>query len=253
MKISIVTVSFNSSATIKDTIESVLAQSYLDIEHIIIDGGSTDDTVTIIKEYGDRIAKVISGPDRGIYDAMNKGVQAATGDIIGMLNSDDYFENDNVLTSVADAFMRMREIDIVFGNVVFVNPDDLTKVVRYYSSVHFKAWKLRFGWMPPHPATFVKKAVYQQSGLYSLRYRIAADYEMFVRLLLVRKLKFYRVDKVLVRMRMGGVSTANLKSRLQLNREIVMACKANGVYTNLLLVLCKLPFKLLELVRRPLG
>lgn len=251
MKISIITVCYNSEATIRDTIESVLAQSHPDVEHIIVDGASTDGTLQVIDEYRGRIAKVISEPDRGLYDAMNKGVQAASGDVIGILNSDDFLEDEHVVAHVADCFTEHAAVDMVFGDVVFVEPHDLNVVFRYYSSAHFRPWKLRFGWMPPHPATFVRKEAYDRCGLYSLRYKIAADYEMFVRWLLKHKLRYRRIDRVMVRMRAGGVSTSGLKSSLLLNREIVGACRLNGVYTNLGLVLTKLPFKVLEFVRRP--
>lgn len=253
MKISIVTVSFNSSLTIRDTIESVIAQSFANIEYIIIDGGSNDGTLSIIKEYEDKIAKMISEPDHGIYDAMNKGVNAATGDIIGILNSDDFFENEDVLSNVANAFSLDAGIDIVFGDVVFVSPDNLNNIVRYYSSARFRAWKLRFGWMPPHPATFVKRSVYDAFGLYNLQYSIAADFEMFVRWFLVHRLSYLRMDRILVRMRIGGLSTSGLRNSLLLNREIADACNSNGIYTNIFLILGKLPVKLLELIQRPGG
>lgn len=251
MKISIVTVCYNSAETIRDTIESVLSQTYLDIEYVIVDGASKDATLRIVKEYEGRIAKFISEPDKGIYDAMNKGIQAATGDVVGILNSDDFFEHPGVIEQVVGVFKGNPQIDLVFGDVVFVAADHLYKVIRYYSSRHFRAWKLRFGWMPPHPATFVKKAAYDGVGLYSTQFKISSDYDMFVRLLLTHKLQWSRIDSVLVRMRAGGVSTSGLSGSMRLNREIVRACRQNGIYTNLFLVLSKLPFKLLELIKRP--
>lgn len=250
MKISVITVCLNCAATIRSTIESVLSQTHGDVEYIIVDGGSDDGTLSIIDEYRANIANVISGPDAGIYDAMNKGVSLATGDIVGILNADDFFENDRVLTDVAAAFAREPSVDVVFGDVVFVRPDDLSRVVRYYDSSRFRPWKLRFGWMPPHPATFVRRSVYQLYGFYRTDYRIASDYERFVRWLLVHGLHYLRIDKVLVRMRTGGISTAGLRGNLLLNREIVRACRDNGVYTNLFVVLSKLPMKLLELVKK---
>lgn len=250
MKVSIITVSYNSAETIRDTIESVLEQSYKDIEYIIVDGNSKDETMAIVTSYGDKVTKVLSEPDKGIYDAMNKGVALATGDIIGILNSDDFYETNNAIEDIVDHFKANIEAEVVFGDVVFVEPSNLNKIVRYYSSKKFKAAKLRFGWMPPHPATFIKKSVYDQYGLYKLGYKISADYEMFVRLLMVAKVKFSRIDKVIVRMRSGGASTDGIKSSLTLNQEIVRACRENGVYTNLLLVLLKIPFKLIELIKR---
>jgi glycosyltransferase involved in cell wall biosynthesis len=253
MKVSIITVCFNSAVTIRDTIESVLMQTYPNIEYIVVDGGSRDETMTIVGAYADRIATIVSEPDKGIYDAMNKGVRAATGDIVGILNSDDFYESKEAIATVVGAFKVSPTADVAFGDIVFVAPDNLSHVVRYYGAGHFRPWKLRFGWMPPHPATFIRKTAYEAVGEYSLVYKIAADYEMFVRLLLVKKLPWTRIDAVLVRMRDGGVSTSSLRSSILLNNEIVMACRRNGIYTNLAMVLSKMPFKLLELVRRPGG
>ncbi len=251
MKISIITVCFNSAHTIRDTIESVFSQSYNNIEYLIIDGGSTDGTLDVIDQYrNDGIACVISEPDRGMYDAMNKGIKMATGDAIGILNSDDLFEDDDVIRDVVATFSN-ADSDMVVGDVVWVDRNDLSRVRRYYSSKKFRVWKLRTGWMPPHPATFIRRSVYDRAGLYSLNYRIAADYEMFVRLLLVHGCSFSRVNRVLVRMRLGGISTGGISNSWLLNREIVRACRSNGIYTNLFLVLSKMPFKLLELYMKP--
>jgi|SRR5690554_87605 len=251
LKVSIITVCFNSAETIRDTLESVQQQSYKNIEHIIIDGASKDETMSIVHEFEGTLGYILSEPDKGLYDAMNKGVNAATGDLIGILNSDDFFETKDVITSVVNTFLENPKSDIVFGDVVFVTPPDLTRVTRFYSASHFKRWKLRFGWMPPHPATFVRKSAYKKVGAYRLDMKIAADYEMFVRWLVKSRLTYARIDKVLVRMRSGGVSTESWKSRITLNREIVRACRENGLYTNLLFVLSKLPFKVLELIRQP--
>ena len=250
MKISIITVSFNSAETIKDTIKSVLAQTYSDIEYIIVDGGSKDGTLDVIKRYADRIQRVVSEPDQGIYDAMNKGIKLATGDVIGILNSDDFYENEGVISLIADAFSTSGA-GVVFGDLVFVDRKDVNCIRRYYSSKKFRPWKLRIGWMPPHPATFVRASVYEKVGAYALNYKIAADCEMFVRMLLVHNIFFHRVPHVLVRMRLGGVSTNGIKSSWLLNKEIVRACRTNNNYTNILFVLSKIPFKLLELLRKP--
>lgn len=246
MKISIITVSFNSEKTIRDTIESVLAQTYQNVEYIIVDGASRDKTMGIVQEYAGSISKIVSEPDKGIYDAMNKGIAMATGDVIGILNSDDFYESNESLEWVADAFRDAPKNSVVFGDVVFVSPEDLQRVTRTYAAAHFKAWKLRFGWMPPHPGSFIKATAYKDVGEYSLLYKISADYEMFVRLLLIKRMAYMHIDKVLVRMRSGGVSTGGVKSSLRLNNEIVQACRRNGIYTNLLMVLSKIPFKLLE-------
>lgn len=249
MRVSIITVCYNSAATIEDTITSVLSQDYKNIEYIVIDGGSSDATLDIINKYREQISIVISEPDKGIYDAMNKGIKNATGDIVGILNSDDFYETQDVITEVVDNFDV--DTDMVFGDLIFVKPENIKKITRFYSLPHFKAWRLRFGWMPPHPATFIKKSVYDKYGLYKINYKISADYEVFVRFLLVNKVNFKHINKILVRMRDGGVSTSGLKSSLTLNKEIVKACKENGVYTNILILMSKLPFKLLELLKRP--
>ncbi len=229
---------------------SVANQTYPDIEHVIVDGGSKDRTMEIVQEFRDQLGPVISEPDKGLYDAMNKGVQAATGDVIGILNSDDFYETDDAVQAVMDAFGRQPDLDIVFGNVVFVAPEDLSAITRFYRAGHFRPWKLRFGWMPPHPATFVRREAYEACGQYRLDFKIAADYEMFVRWLAIAGLRYQWVNKVIVRMRAGGVSTSGIKSSLLLNREIVRACLENGIYTNLALVMTKLPFKLMELWRK---
>ena len=251
MKVSIITVCYNSEKTIRDTIRSVLSQDHDDVEYVIVDGASRDGTMAIVNEYKDSLAVVISERDQGIYDAMNKGIAAASGEIVGILNSDDFYEGNHVISDMVAAFKRDLQLDVVFGDVVFVQPDQLSRIRRHYRAGHFKAWKLRFGWMPPHPGTFIKRAAYERVGGYSLQYKIAADYEMFVRLLHVNKCRYQWINRVIVRMRLGGVSTAGIKSSILLNREIVRACRGNGLYTNLALVLSKIPFKLMELVRRP--
>jgi glycosyltransferase involved in cell wall biosynthesis len=251
MKVTIITVCFNSASTIADAINSVASQSYDNIEYVIVDGASTDDTSKIVKQFGSTVDTFVSEPDRGIYDAMNKAVALASGDVIGILNSDDFFESADSVESVVETFEKALDSDIVFGDVVFVAKENTSLIKRFYSSRRFRPWKLRFGWMPPHPATFVRKEVYQKFGKYSLDYKISADYEKFVRWLLVEKLDYARIDRVLVRMRQGGASTSGIKSNFVLNREIVKACRSNGVYTNELFLLAKIPFKLLELVRRP--
>ena len=251
MKMTIITVCYNSERTIRDCIESVLSQDYEDIEYIVIDGLSNDNTVNIINEYRNKISKIISEPDNGLYDAMNKGIKYSTGDVIGILNSDDIFENLTVISDVAKYFASNSCISLLFGDVVHVDPNNTNKVVRYYCSKKFKPYKLRFGWMPPHNATFIKSEVFERVGNYSLYYKISADFELFVRMLILNKLLYSRMDKVLARQRTGGVSTNGIKNRIMQNAEIVKACKDNGVYTNLFLVLLKIPMKILEYFRRP--
>ena len=244
MKVSIITVCFNSASTIRDTIESVIRQTYPDIEYLIVDGGSKDGTKDVIQSYSSDAFRFVSEPDKGIYDAMNKGVAASAGDIVTFLNSDDVFADTRVVEDAVTLFERNDHLGVTFGDVQFFSSG---KLVRHYSSKAFKPWKLRFGWMPPHPGSFARADLFKKFGLFKTDYRIAADYEMFVRWLLLGRVKYERLDSVLVNMAVGGVSTESLSARLTLNKEIVRACRSNGVYTNLLLVLLKIPFKLLEL------
>lgn len=251
MKISIITVCFNSKNTIRNTIESILSQTYDDIEYIIVDGVSNDGTLQIIQEYQTKISLILIEPDRGIYDAINKGIGLATGDIVGILNSDDVFETEYTIRDVIETFQNNPTADLVFGDVVFVSNDNSQQIKRYYSAQKFKPWKLQFGWMPPHTGSFVRRKIYLIHGLYNINYVISSDYEIFVRWLMIKKIRYKYINKVLVRMRQGGISTSGFKNSLLLNREIVRACKENGIYTNFMFILTKIPFKLLELIKRP--
>jgi glycosyltransferase involved in cell wall biosynthesis len=246
-KVSIVTVCYNSEATVRDTVESVLAQDYPNIEYIVIDGASTDATMQILEEYRDRIDVLISEPDNGIYDAMNKGILASSGEFVGMINSDDFYSDSVVISDLMRA-VRTSGADAVFADLVYVDPSDLTKTKRYYNSKRWKPAKFRFGWMPAHPTFFIRREWYLRCGLYSLDYRIAADFEMLVRLLYKGAATYTYVNRPVVKMRLGGVSTRSLRHRWILNREIVRACRVNGIWTTLPLVLLKLPAKLLELI-----
>ena len=246
MKISIITATFNSSTSIKDTLESVNAQTYPNIEHIIVDGGSFDNTLDIVKDYGNKIATIISEPDKGIYDAMNKGIMAATGDIIGILNSDDFFTSTDVIYTIVKEFEESG-IDALYGDVHFVNPDNLKKTVRYYSSAIFRPSLFRFGFMPAHPSFYMKKSCYEKFGLYSLDYKIASDYDLLIRYLYLHKIKYKYIKKDFVTMRTGGISTENVNSRIILNKEIIKACRQYGIYTNMLLLSLKYLYKIFEL------
>ncbi len=248
MKVSIVTTAYNSARTLKDTILSVLGQTYQDIEYIIVDGGSTDGTQEVIKTYapkfGNRI-KWISEPDRGIYDGMNKGIAMATGDVVGTLNSDDYFTATNVVERMVEAF-RQHDTDAVYGDIHFVREGAPDKMVRYYSSRPFHPFWLRFGFMPAHPSFYLKRSVYTEAGGYKLDYLIGADYEMMVRLFRKRKITATYLPMDFVTMRTGGVSTRRLKSRLTLLHEDVRACRENGIYTNVLMISLKYLWKVFE-------
>lgn len=252
MTISIITASYNSERTIADTIESVLAQTYKDIEYWIIDGASTDKTVEIAKRYEPQFAgsmRIISEPDKGIYDAMNKGIAMATGDIVGMLNSDDFFTADDALATIAETFDRNDDIDAIYGDIHFINEGHPEKCVRYYSSAPFRLWMLRFGFMPAHPSFYVRRDVYRRCGTFSLDYRIASDYDLLVRLIYKQRIKTKYIKKDFVTMRTGGISTKNMRNRWLISKENVTACRRNGLYTNICFISLKYLYKIFEFRR----
>lgn len=240
------TVSYNSVATIKDTIESVRSQSYKDIEYIVVDGNSKDGTVELLKSSSDVITKWISEQDRGIYDAMNKAIAMATGDVVGILNSDDFYFNNQILSEVANLFLD-PEVDMIFGDLIFVDPQNLTKTVRTYSSAKWSPGKFAWGFMPAHPTVFVRRRHYDELGVFKTDYKIAADYELLIRFLYVHKLKYRYLPLTMVKMRRGGVSSRNLMSTIVLNNEIIRACRENGIKTNVLKVYSKYFTKVFEL------
>ena len=246
--ISIITATYNSAETINDTIKSVLCQTNKDFEYIIVDGGSTDETIDIVKSYESEFSgrlKWVSEKDKGIYDAMNKGIKMASGDIIGILNSDDYYTSDDILQTIADAF-KCQDVDAIYGDIHFIKDGDPDKCVRYYSSRMFSPFWLRFGFMPAHPSFYCKREVFEKSGLYRLDYKIGSDYEMMVRLFRKYKISSRYVPKDFVTMRTGGASNSNLNSRLTLIKEDVRACRDNGIYTNELFVCLKFLYKIFE-------
>lgn len=252
MKISIITVSFNSGKTVRDTIESVLAQSYQDYEYLIIDGGSKDDTINIVKEYYPRFdgrMKYVSEPDRGLYDAINKGIHMATGDIVGIINSDDFYHRNDIFKIIASAFETDSSIQAVYGDVRFVNSDNLDKTVRYYSSASFNPSKFRWGWMPAHPSFFTYKDNFDKYGYYKIDYQIAADFELLLRFLYIHHLPVKYIPEDFLKMRMGGRSTNGFKSNILLNREIVRGCRENGIYTNIPMLFLKYFVKIFEFVK----
>lgn len=244
MKISIVTVCFNSEATIEDTILSVLSQTYENIEYIVVDGGSKDATLNIIEKHRDKITKVISEPDDGIYDAMNKGISLCTGDVIGILNSDDVFASDTVVDSIAKQFINDSSISILYGDICIVDRHDLSKTLRRYSLPRLYNWKLRIGLMPPHPSTFVRTGLYEDFGVYKTDYKIAADFEFFVRTVLRHKKQPSYMPETITLMRHGGVSSAGFRSVMISTDEMVRALKDNGYFSNRFICSLRLPIKL---------
>ena len=254
IKISIITVVWNNRRTINDAINSVLSQNYRKLEYVIVDGASSDGTVEVVEEAirvnSAKDIKFISEKDYGIYDAMNKGILLASGDIIGTLNSDDYYLNRNVVSDIADEFVT-KNVDSTFADLVYVRTDDLDKIVRYYSSADFHPKKMAYGWMPAHPTFFVKKRLYDQYGAYKTDYQISADYELIARFLVKNKASYSYIPKVLVKMRIGGASTRSLKNSWILNKEVLRACSENGIKTNIIKLLSKYPAKILHSFKRP--
>lgn len=227
MKISIITATYNSAATVRDTLTCIASQQYPNIEHIIVDGVSKDNTLAIVGEFS-HIAKTISEKDKGIYDAMNKGVQLATGEVIGILNSDDFYTNTEVLTKVAAAF-NDPTVEALYGDLQYVKADNTNIVTRTWKSGMFRKKNLYYGWMPPHPTFFVRRHVYEKCGLFNTTLRSAADYELMLRVLLKFNTRVQYIPEVLVKMRAGGMSNASLKNRLRANKEDAMAWKLNGL------------------------
>lgn len=241
MKISVITATWNSGRTIGDTLRSVFNQSFTNVEHIIKDGGSKDDTLEICKSFeqkyytdGDkgRTINILSDKDKGIYDAMNQGIEAATGDVIGILNSDDFYTSDDVLARVAEEFEKSPELEAVYGDIHFVKDENLKKCTRYFSSRYFRPWALRFGFMPAHPSFYVRREVYEKYGLYDLDFRTSSDFEMMVRLFVKEKIHARYINKDFVTMRAGGESTAGLAAKKKVNHDIAGSLRKHGIYSN---------------------
>lgn len=243
--ITVITVVFNGAVTIEHTIRSVIEQTYDNVEHIIIDGGSTDVTLDILNKYDGDIDYWVSEKDAGIYDAMNKGIALARGDYIGMLNSDDFFANPTALEKIATR-IKAGNVDAVFSNLDIVDPAKLDQVLRKYRVSSLSSFMLRIGVMPPHPTFYCKKSCYEKAGPYRTDYRIAADFEMLARMLLKHNITWTFFDETTVKMRSGGLSNSGIKSNWVVNREIIRACTENGLYTNMFLLALKLPIRLLE-------
>ena len=266
MRISIITATYNSQATVSDTLESVLRQDYSDYEFIIKDGGSTDGTLAICREYESRFEgrmRIISAPDKGLYDAMNMGIASATGEIIGILNSDDFYTSNDILSTVTRQFEQTPDIDALYGDIHYVKADDTSKLVRYYSSRMFRRGWMRFGFMPAHPSFYCKKSTYERFKLdgskiqgfkgdvscayFNTSYKIAADFEFLVRTIFVGRIKTHYINKDFVTMRSGGASNSGASSHKQINRDHQRALKENGVYSNIFFLALRYVYKIGEL------
>jgi glycosyltransferase involved in cell wall biosynthesis len=247
MKISVITATYNCAATIEDCLRSVASQSHGDREHIIIDGASTDGTADILRRTSD--VRFVSEPDRGIYDALNKGIAAASGEIIGFLHADDLYADDKVLEAIAGAF-EDPAVDAVYGDLVYVQKADTRRVVRYWRSSPFRPSRLAQGWMLPHPTLYLRRSVYERFGGFDLSYRIAADYDFMLRVLGQIEGKIVYLPRVLVRMRVGGESNRSLRNIMRKSAEDLRALRSNGV-GGLLTLMLKNGSKLGQFIRRP--
>jgi glycosyltransferase involved in cell wall biosynthesis len=241
MKLSLITVTCNSGQYLEDCVKSVINQTYKDIEYIIIDGKSTDNSIDIIKKYENHINAWISEPDRGMYDAINKGMQLSTGDVIGILNSDDIFDNNDVVASVIQAFTEQK-VDSIYGDLEYVEQNDLNKVYRIWKGRPYKRSRFFTGWMPAHPTFYFKRKLFEDFGGYENHYFSAADYELMCRYLFKNKASSFYLPKFIVRMRRGGQSNGSLKMRLRANRRDYLAMKKNNI-----------PFAFLVSILKPLS
>lgn len=226
MKISIITVCFNSRSTIEDTILSIAAQNHRDVEYIIIDGGSTDGTVELIKKHADKIVKWVSEPDKGIYDAMNKGIKLASGEIIGTLNADDVYANEHVIDQIAAVF-NDPSVDACYGDLVYVKKLNLNKIVRFWSAGPYFPRAFSTGWCPPHPTFFVRRNIYEKHGRFDLDFSLAADFELMLRFIEKKLVNTVYIPSVLVKMRLGGATNRSLRNIIAQNKEIIRAFKIN--------------------------
>ena len=268
MKISIITATFNSGRTVGDTLESVLGQDYGDYELIIKDGGSKDNTLDVCRSYEERFAgrmRIIEGADCGLYDAMNQGIAAASGEVVGILNSDDYFTSNDILTIIAEAFELHPYIDAVYGDVHYVKSNDTSKIVRYYSSRLFRPSWMRMGFMPAHPSFYCKKSVYDKYKLngrkiegfkgnpdcayFNTTYPVAADFEKLLRMIYIGNIKMLYIGRDFVTMRTGGISQRGMLSHKQINCDHMRAFRENGVYSNYFLISLRYCYKVLELIK----
>lgn len=243
IKISLITCCYNAGAHIGRCIESVIAQNYPNLEYIIIDGGSTDNTLPVIKNYEQNIAKIVSCPDKGVYDAMNKGIQLATGEIIGTLNADDFFASADVLTTIGNIFIA-ENADVLYGDLDYVDFNET--IIRRWRTKNYIKGIFNWGWMPPHPTFYCKRSLFERLGLYKLDYGTAADYELMLRFMHTTNLNTFYVNKVLVKMQLGGLSNKSFSNRLKAWRNDLKAMRENGIRYPLLTLIMKPARKILQ-------
>jgi glycosyltransferase involved in cell wall biosynthesis len=256
MKISVITVCYNSAATIADTLRSVAAQDYRDIEHIVIDGASKDGTADLVRAHTGHVVRLVSEPDKGIYDAMNKGLALATGDVVGFLNADDMYEGTDAITRIADAFQSptldgVSRLDGVYGDLVLVDPVDVSRVIRYWRSCPHEPGMCAQGWMPPHPTLYVRRAILVATGGFNTDYKIQSDFELILRLFEVVKVRTRHLPATLVRMRMGGTTTGSFKNIIKGNMEAARACEVHGFGGGVSFMIKKMSRKIPQFFARP--
>ncbi len=236
MKITVVTVCYNAAETIRNTLESVASQNHADIEHIIIDGGSSDNTMRVVNQYGRHVARIISEPDKGLYDAMNKGWQLATGDYVGFLNADDFFADETCVEKIARR-AQASKADIVFGDIQIVDPIDTDMVRRLYSAKDFHIELIEQGFAPPHPGQYIRRSLFEQYRGFDLQYPLASDFDLIARLLYVHKASFSHLAFPIIKMRHGGLSSKNLMANIRMFEEVHLSCKNNGIPTSRLTIM----------------
>ena len=247
MKISIITVTLNSEKTIRDTLNSVISQTYKKIEHIIVDGGSNDETIKILKKYKNNKSKFFIKKNFGIYKSINYGIKKSSGDYVCILNSDDIFQSNNIIQNLVKIFSKNKKINIFLGNVAYFKNSDYYKVSRFYSCSSFRTWKMKFGLMPPHPGSFIRRKIYLNNLLYNENFKIAADFELFLRLFIIKKINFKLLNKTIIRMRSGGISGKNLKSYWISTFEILRSFQLNKLNSNIFFIIMRIPAKINQL------
>ena len=248
IKISIITVTLNSQKTLRDTVNSVLSQTYKNIEHIIVDGGSHDQTIKILKRYPNKRKKIYLCKNSGIYRAINYGIKKSSGDYIAILNSDDMYQSDNTISNVVKVIHKNINTKIFFGNIVYFKQLQFYRIRRFYPGINFNRLQMRYGIMPPHPATFIKKEVYQSNQLYNEKLKIASDFEFFLRTIYIKKIKYKKINQTIVRMRLGGISTRNFLSYILSTKEILRSFNLNNIKVNLISILLRLPIKTIQYI-----
>ena len=248
MKISIITVVYNNEKTINEAIQSVLSQTYQNIEYVIIDGKSRDNTVNLINDYKENLGYFISEQDKGLYDAMNKGILACTGDVIGILNSDDLYQDSEVIAAVMEEFIKDAELDILYGNLVYVKSDDTNKVVRNWKSKSYYNSFFENANVPPHPALFVRNTVYKKAGLFDLQYKLAADYELMLRMFKKHNFKSKYFDRLVIKMRLGGATNKSFNNIVVQNKEVLKAWKNNNLQAPLYLMPLRIFKRLVQFI-----